>query len=353
MVRLPHFSLSLFPQIRANPDINIGITRLYHEDVQLGKGLRERTLALMSQLIWYLTKQHALKETPPQKKKKENEKERGDAPPDVVPVESWFPPKLPGAAAAQAASARSTTDRLMVNLPCIIGTCLKVSNRCRFLTSFGLRSTRLAEDSRSFVASAVREKRTVRRGSMPIPPGYTIAPVASSDSGINQQAPPIFVLVGGGGGAKAKALWATQRPLPRPPPSKWSNCDGQCRHQRRTDRAPALAPRRAQAPSAVQSRGAGVLEGVGGLQEPGLRGMSQDAAAARRFVAGQLQQYLSYRGDATMDEAINAIKSVMGGRDPGAEIVLCYDHGKQTGDAEETDLDNPKVPPRLVLLSWL
>jgi hypothetical protein len=29
--------LSLFPQIRASPDINIGVTRLYHEGVQWGK----------------------------------------------------------------------------------------------------------------------------------------------------------------------------------------------------------------------------------------------------------------------------------------------------------------------------
>jgi hypothetical protein len=47
----------------------------------VGKGSRERTLALTSQLIWYLTKQLVLKETPPQKKEEKNEKERGDAPP--------------------------------------------------------------------------------------------------------------------------------------------------------------------------------------------------------------------------------------------------------------------------------
>ena len=53
-----------------------------------------------------------LKGTPPQKKGEEkNEKERGDA----LPNGSLFePPVLAGAAAAQAASARSTTDRLMV-----------------------------------------------------------------------------------------------------------------------------------------------------------------------------------------------------------------------------------------------
>jgi hypothetical protein len=101
-----------------------------------------------------------------------------------------------------------------------------------------------------------------------------VSRVGSSNGGINQQAPPIFVRVGGP--AKAKALWATQRPLPRPPPSsaiargspvlRRRTVTGQCRHQRRTDRAPALAPRRVQAPSAVRSReGASVLEGgVGG-----------------------------------------------------------------------------------------
>jgi hypothetical protein len=99
-----------------------------------------------------------------------------------------------------------------------------------------------------------------------------LRPKRSPGKAVRHSSPPIFVRVGGP--AKAKALWATQRPLPRPavvsnstetPGPTPSNCDGAMSAPTTYGQSPcSRASQSSSARCSVIARSAGVLEGVGG-----------------------------------------------------------------------------------------